>query len=581
MPLIGNRVPVKPAGMLLLLLLGSDFLLIANLRPSSASAQAIDTPTITPTLAETPTSIPLSTDTPTATPTLPISTDTPTATPALPAPTETATIAPTSTETPTVTAVPTDTLTATYTPDIPPGETPTGLPASTDIPTATSTAAISPSETPTATTTAPPTSTPIVTDTPTPSPPAETPITTLAGPGDVVINEVAWSGTAASANHEWLEFYNTTSLTVTLTGWVITSTGGINITLGGAIGPNSYYLIERGNDNVVADVTADLTRTFTLNNTGDTLFLTMSGMVIDTANGNGGPWPAGTNPSRISMERVNSFLPDTDANWANNNFSIAHNGKAANGADINGTPKQLNSLAYPTPTPTPPPSPGSVVINEVAWGGTTASATDEWLELLNVTPQTITFTGWIITSTSGVNIPLSGTIASNGYYLIEKSESVITDVASNLIATFSLVNSGAALILSAGGTVIDTANGDGGPWPQGTGSPDDRSMERINPLTPDADINWASNDLIHRNGLARDGISPVNGTPKQPNSTTYPPPTPMPPPSLSSVIINEIAWGGTLASSSDEWLELFNTTALTIPLNGWVITSTSGLSIPL
>jgi len=29
--------------------------------------------------------------------------------------------------------------------------------------------------------------------------------------GDVVINEVAWAGTADSSNDEWLELFNTTS----------------------------------------------------------------------------------------------------------------------------------------------------------------------------------------------------------------------------------------------------------------------------------------------------------------------------------------------------------------------------------
>jgi hypothetical protein len=39
------------------------------------------------------------------------------------------------------------------------------------------------------------------------------------GPGAVVINEVAWGGTAANAAHEWIELYNTTGSAIDLTGW--------------------------------------------------------------------------------------------------------------------------------------------------------------------------------------------------------------------------------------------------------------------------------------------------------------------------------------------------------------------------
>ncbi len=218
-----------------------------------------------------------------------------------------------------------------------------------------------------------------------------------------------------------------------------------------------------------------------------------------------------------------------------------------------------------------PPLPGSVIINEVAWGGTTSSyAADEWMELLNVTTQTVTLTGWTITSTSGINIALTGVISPNDYYLIEKNEGVITDVTANLTVTFSLVNSGMALFLSGGGMVIDTANSDGGPWPYGTGSPDYRSMERINSLSPDTDSNWASNDLINRNGLARDGISFINGTPKQANSTTYPPPPPPTPP--PPILIGEFLYDGlTPSTEGDEFVEVCNPNGTSVDLTGYKV----------
>ena len=41
--------------------------------------------------------------------------------------------------------------------------------------------------------------------------------------------------------------------------------------------------------------------------------------------------------------------------------------------------------------------------------------------------------------------------------------------------------------------------------------------------------------------------------------------------SPGSVVINEIAWMGSLDSTSDEWIELYNTTSSDIDLTGWTI----------
>ena len=37
------------------------------------------------------------------------------------------------------------------------------------------------------------------------------------------------------------------------------------------------------------------------------------------------------------------------------------------------------------------------------------------------------------------------------------------------------------------------------------------------------------------------------------------------------LVINEIAWAGTAASSADEWIELFNPTDQPIDLSGWTL----------
>ncbi len=177
------------------------------------------------------------------------------------------------------------------------------------------------------------------------------PLLQSPGPGSVVINEVAWAGTAANTTREWIELYNNTATTVSLNGWrLFSSDNSPNITLTGEIPPFGYYLIERSTDEAILDIPADWVGSFGtgLANTGEVLTLTNHlGTIIDTANSNGGSWPAGSaSPSYLSMERIDPAAPDTDANWASNN-GIIRNGLDANGNPISGTPKCRNSAAAP------------------------------------------------------------------------------------------------------------------------------------------------------------------------------------------------------------------------------------------
>lgn len=45
-------------------------------------------------------------------------------------------------------------------------------------------------------------------------------------PGDVVINEVAWMGTAADYRDEWIELYNNSQENIDLSGWSLSAADG-------------------------------------------------------------------------------------------------------------------------------------------------------------------------------------------------------------------------------------------------------------------------------------------------------------------------------------------------------------------
>jgi len=73
------------------------------------------------------------------------------------------------------------------------------------------------------------------------------------------------------------------------------------------------------------------------------------------------------------------------------------------------------------------PNPGDVVINELMWMGSTKGASDEWVELRNMTGRTIDIGGWQITKWAPagggseqlmLTIPVGKTIPPNGFFLI-------------------------------------------------------------------------------------------------------------------------------------------------------------------
>jgi hypothetical protein len=499
--------------------------------------------------------------------------------------TETGSPPPTASETATDTATPYETTSPTVTCAETPTET---VETSTVTGTETPTEVYSPTSTETITATMSPTPT----DTHTASPPYS--------PPRVIISEVAWAGTAASPNDEWIELWNPGAADVDLTGWKLTDNGDIDIALSGSIGAGGYYLLERTDDTTVADIPADRIYTGALSNSGERLFLTDgSGRTVDTANGNGGAWPAGSASLGATMERIGAGA-ETDSAWCTND-GIHRIGSDAAGNPIHGTPRMPFSgyCLAPSPTPTrsptrtltptasetatttgtptvaPPPAaftPHSVIINEVAWGGTAADANDEWIELWNPGGGDIDLSGWVLTDGGDVLVSLGGSISSGGYFLLERSgDDTLSDVPANQLYSGALSNSGEELVLfDPAGNRIDAA-GTGGAWPAGLASPAYASMERAS-VAPDS---WGTNTGWIRNGHDADG-NPVRGTPGQANSVLSPTPTPTKVP--KGILINEFLpkpgsdWNrdGSI-DYNDEFIELLNVSTLAVDIGGWML----------
>jgi len=268
-------------------------------------------------------------------------------------------------------------------------------------------------------------------------------VTTPSALRPVIINEIAWAGTTSSlSGDEWIELYNTTNASINLTGWTLTAADGTpTISLSGTIPAGGYFLLEKDDNNTVSDVSADQIYTGDLSNSGETLTLRDgANTVIDTANGNGGSWPAGSSSTYGSMERT-STSADSDSIWKTNT-GIKKNGKNANGGDILGTPKQSNSqgvvsTATPTKTPTPSPTPAVVgtlipprpILNEILarpgfdWNGDgEINVFDEFVEIKNLTAVDISLKGWKLDTFGNTSFSLPDVTLKPGQRIVYYSK---------------------------------------------------------------------------------------------------------------------------------------------------------------
>lgn len=164
----------------------------------------------------------------------------------------------------------------------------------------------------------------------------------------VVINEVAWAGMAANkSSDEWIELYNNTDEDIALADWSLTVSGKpINWgNTGSTIPAKSYYLLERTDDDTVADITADGLFTILggLNNDGEELaLLDNEGQIMDQIDNSGGWFAGGKGAAYKTMERINPNLPGNwESNWQTAD-SIPARGQGQGGVRIYGSPRQGN-----------------------------------------------------------------------------------------------------------------------------------------------------------------------------------------------------------------------------------------------
>ncbi len=315
----------------------------------------------------------------------------------------------------------------------------------------------------------------------------------------VVVSELAWMGSTGSSNDEWIELHNTGGLDIDLSGWTLAATDGTpSIALSGTLSAYGYFLLERTDDTTVPGVVADLIYSGAMENGGEMLELRDGGSaLVDAVNG----WHAGDKTGRASMSRIDSLAASNDPlNW--------ESALAAYGAGF-GTPGEANY---------------GVTISEVAWMGTTTSANDEWIELYNPTPETVSLSGWTLAATDGTpSITLSGSITGFGYYLLERSDdTTVPEVAADLIYTGALGNGGEVLELRDGSNnLIDVVDA----WYAGDNTGKAAMHRVVASASGTAAHGWSDATVAYGAGL---------GTPK-----------------------NGYGSGGTTSGYTDDWFDVY------------------------
>ncbi|GEM_PF-1652590 len=281
----------------------------------------------------------------------------------------------------------------------------------------------------------------------------------------ILINEVAWMGTPASANNEWIELKNMSNLPLNLAGWQLRDQKEDIMIMFSAtikVSPGAFLLLERTDDTSIPFEKADLVYTGALSNENEGLRLfDQNCVLIDEVLANS-EWPAGDNASRHTLER------SSDLTW--------HTYDGAGTQNILGTPKAGNSVAtassvaVPTSTSSNTPSVMSpistdskILISTIQIGG--ATATDEWIRLYNPNTVATDLTHWSLKkkTSSGTEYSLVSesrlegkSIAAQSYLLLANDEgyagSSIPDVRwakSNTIASDNTI------LLYRNDTVVD------------------------------------------------------------------------------------------------------------------------------
>ncbi len=228
-----------------------------------------------------------------------------------------------------------------------------------------------------------------------------------------------------------------------------------------------------------------------------------------------------------------------------------------------------------------------IIINEVAWIGTSNSSNDEWIELKNVSSGIIDLSNWqLLDQGEQIKIifPSTARLGAGQFLLLERTnEETVPNISADIIYVGSLVNQNEGLRLFDNSCQLRDEVFAQPDWPAGDNT-SKRTMERK------LDLTWQTSALI-------------NGTPKQENSngyvvvnsggssnvsnttttvttptttqTTTTTTTTTTKPNYAKILITEIKVAGLSSDGKtnvyNEFIELYNPNNFEVNLTGWYL----------
>ncbi len=351
-----------------------------------------------------------------------------------------------------------------------------------------------------------------------------------ADPGDVVINELMWMGSNASTYDEWIELRNMTSSPINLSNWDITkySSGAETLMLtisSGTIPANGYFLISNY---------AETSGSSKLNVIPD---------VVDTD---------------VSLANTALQIKLYDGPYAGETTTIIDTADDASGTPFAGDNANKYSMSRNT-------TPGDGTVSENWYTATTSLNWDSGATELG-TPGAANGSGNYVGSIDIDRGIFSSTSQTSDITVTDNDRN--TDSGSKQSFTVSIISTTSDPV-TISITLTETGN--------------DTGIFNIQSPEPELGVSTtASNDANNVIKVADGSTITATYADAEPAPSIDRTDTALYYDGGAPVVINELMWTGSTLSSSDEWIELRNTSSSDIDLTNWYLTKFSaGAEAPM